>query len=102
MDKSIDNDIFLEKAVRKIKDIPQDLKVQFINLLNGLHPDVLSDVATGIMKKRCYARNTEHFLETVSEECKTRYIFRELRKANQSEITEWMRDEFPAGSTGRF
>ena len=54
-----------------------------------------------MQKQRCYVRNAEHFLETISEEeAKTRDLFRELRKANQFEITEWMRDEFPAGSTG--
>ena len=89
----------LDGPIRIVKDIPQDLKRQFISRLNGVK-DVLSDVASNIMGERCYFPDAADFLEKIANE-KTRILFRELRKKNQFEITEWMREKFPPGSTGR-
>ncbi|CAB4002729.1 alpha-tubulin N-acetyltransferase 1-like [Paramuricea clavata] len=87
------------EAIRIVKYIPQVLKAPFISRLNGLQQGVLSDVASAVKEERCDVLNAEDFLEKLGEQ-KMRILFRELRKAKQCEITKWMRNKFPAGSTG--
>ena len=92
----------IDKAIRIVKDIPGDLRAEFIDRLDGLKEGVLSDILTDVNMRTCPVRDAEDFLEKMGEH-KTRILFRELRKREQSEIVaQWMRKKFPAGSTGRF
>ena len=91
----------IDEAILIVKYIPQVLKAPFIDRLNGLQQGVLSEVASAVKEERCYVLDAEDFLEKLREQ-KMRILFRELRKAKQCEITKWMRNKFPAGSTGRF
>lgn len=92
---------FAVKPVRLIGNIPQNLKKYFVEHLNDLGVEVLSKMATNITERRCYVHNASDFLEKIKT-YKMRILFRELRKEEQHVMVQWMRNEFPAGSTGMF
>ena len=86
-------------TIRFVKDIPQDLKLQFIGRLKEMDKDMLAKIATAIKEERCYIRDSKDFVEKIAN-YKTRILFRELQKENLEEIRQWMRKKFPEGSTG--
>ena len=96
-----DCNIFIVETntIRIVKDIPQDLKLQFIGRLKDVDKDVLAKIATAIKEERCYVRDSKDFVEKIAN-YKTRILFRELQKENLEEIRQWMRNKFPEGSTG--
>ena len=91
--------MILDEPIKVVKDIPPVLKRQLIHHLSGLDESILGNVASATKGERCYVRNGEDFLNKISG-CKTRILFRELRKANLPETVTWMREKLPAGSTG--
>ncbi|XP_028394607.1 uncharacterized protein LOC114518814 [Dendronephthya gigantea] len=88
------------KPIRYVKDIPQDLKSQLVDRLNGVDKAILETMLNSIKMERCYVQDGNDFLEKIRDR-KTRIFFRELRKQEQCDlIVRWMRKTFPAGSTG--
>ncbi|XP_046845375.1 uncharacterized protein LOC124439182 [Xenia sp. Carnegie-2017] len=87
-------------ALRFVKEIPGELKVQLMKQLKQVSVDCLSEIATKILEVRCYVVDSTDFMDKLKEK-KIRFLFRELRREGQTrDIVRWMRNKFPVGSTG--